>query len=147
MSIQDFITNYRQRIDNLNRNRTDEVRKIALDLSAQIKLRIQSDGKDFQEQPFSAYTTSYANVRQELGYQVDYKDYTRTGKLMANVQPYVLEEDETKTVIEITARNEDDQLKLRGARRKDGNILLPTESEIELARQANIERIRKYLGI
>lgn len=147
MDVRDFITDFRSRLEALNANRTAELKIIASDLAAQIKLRIQTEGKDFQQQPFSAYTVDYSKRRHEAGYQIDYKDYTRTGKLMANVQPYVIEETETKTVIEVTARDDQDQLKLRGARRKDGNILLPSKDEIALAAAANRERIRKYLGI
>jgi len=147
MTPSEYIQNMRARIEALKANRTQEVKRIAEDLSALIKLRIQSDGEDYTGQPFAPYVPSYAKKRQDGGYQTSYVDFTVTGRLMANVQPYVLEETDSKTVVEITARNEEDQLKLRGARGKRGNILTPSNDELQMVADANRERIRKYLGI
>lgn len=147
MDVREYIRIMRGRLEQLKANRSREVLTIAQDLTALIKLRIQSEGEDFQGQPFSPYTADYAKRRRKGGYQTDYVDFTVTGALMADIQPEVIAEDENSTVVEITARDPDDQLKLRGARGKRGNILIASSEELKMVRAAQIERIRKYLII
>lgn len=147
MNARDYIRNLRARLEALEAARPAETLRITLDLVALVKLRVQTRGENFRETPFAPYTSGYARQRAKAGYQVGYVDFTRTGRLWASVRPEVVKNEPGRTLIQVTARTADDQDKLRGARRKRGNILLPSEKEIEIARRSNRERIRKHLKI
>lgn len=144
MTPRDFASDLERRVAELNANRPRDVLQMALEFKALIQLRIQDRGYNFQERPFSPYTPAYAKNRQKSGYQAEYVDFTRTGRLWANVRPEVIENTETKTVVEITARDDGNQRKLQGAVKKRGNILLPSQKEIDLLTQLNRERLARY---
>ncbi len=148
MNPSEFIQLYRARLDNLRSNRGEDVLTIAADLTAVVQLRIQSSGEDFQGSQYPGYTPNYAKYgRRALGYQAEYVDFTRTGRMWANIQPYLLNETESSVEVEITARDQDSQDKLRGQVDKRGNILRPSDDELQEVAEANRERIRKRLGI
>jgi len=117
---------------------------IAAQVKALVAFRIQSRGYNFEERPFSPYSSQHKKRRTNEGYQTEYVDFTMTGKLWNNVQPHLMESNENFTRVEITARNPDDQVKLQGAVRKRGNILQLTENELTLLRQLAEQRVRKY---
>jgi len=130
----------------LRENRPAETLRIAFDLNAAVQLRIQTRGQNFQERSFPPYTPGYAKRRAKAGFQVGYVDFTRTGRLWASVQPQLVQDTAEKTVVVTTARTPRDQDKLRGARRKRGNILQPSQKELDLANAANEERLLKYFS-
>ena len=145
MNARDFIRNLRARLEALEANRPAETLRITLDLVALVKLRVQTRGQSAAGPLFAPYTPGYARQRAKAGYQVGYVDFTRTGRLWASVRPELVRSEMGRTLIEVTARTSEDRDKLRGARRKRGNILLPNEKEIAIAARGNRERIRKYL--
>lgn len=107
----------------------------AHDLSATIKLRIQEKGEDANGSQFSPYTPQYAiKGRKQKGYQAEYVDFTRTGRMMANIQPQVASDTQQKTLVVITARSQQERAKLRGQGRKRGNIIRPSQNEIAILR-------------
>jgi hypothetical protein len=122
------------------------VKKIAFDLTALIKLRIQGSGENYLNQRFSPYTPDYAKQRQKAGAQTNYVDFTRTGRLWTSVYPDTDENSAVVTVI-ISAHGQDNVNKVKGAEKKRGNILRPSGEELKLAQEANAERVRKYLQI
>lgn len=128
-------------------NREREVLLIALDQLALTKLRVQTKGHDFNERPFAPYVPGYAKERKAAGYQVGYVDFTRTGRLWANIQPRI----ESSTIFSATVVIEGSEQRSKdivaGAARKRGNILQPTKSEIEFTRQANRRRVLRAFGI
>lgn len=122
----------------------------ANDLSATVKLRIQETGQDANGLQFSPYTPQYAiKGRKQKGYQAEYVDFTRTGRMMANIQPQVASDTKEKTLIVITARSQSERAKLRGQGRKRGNIIRPSVQEIATLRaqygQAVIRLIRSTI--
>lgn len=147
MTAREFIQEYKERIRQMSDNRARDAMEIAFLAEAQRKLRIQTQGQDFEGADFAPYTPRYAESRAKAGYQVEYVDFTRTGRLMANTLPEVIEQTDTDATIEVTARDPENQNKLRGAVRKRGNIVQWSQREIALALEANRERLRKYLGI
>jgi hypothetical protein len=144
MTPRQFATDLERRVAELNANRPRDVLQMALEFKALIQLRIQERGYNFQERPFTPYTPAYGKNRAKAGYQTEYVDFTRTGRLWANVRPEVIENTETKTVVEITARDDSNQVKLQGAVKKRGNILLPSDKEVDLLSQLNRERLARY---
>lgn len=147
MKANEFVAEWRAKLSNLRNNRQKDAIEIANNLAALIKLRIQSEGKDFLGQPFAPYTNSYENFRQSEGYQIDYVDFTVTGRLMANVQPRVTEEGEGSIKIVIGATDQENRNKLLGAVKKRGNILQPSASELREVRNLNRSRLQRWLGI
>ena len=99
MSFRNFINRLKDQREELERTREEDALRIAFDLTGQIKLRIQSRGEDFNDDPFSPYTPGYAETRDELGFQSDYVDLTRSGQLWANVRPVVI--DKTQTTVSV----------------------------------------------
>lgn len=103
----------------------------AFDLNATIQLRIQEKGEDSQGQQFSPYTKRYAQKgRKDLGYQSEYVDFTRTGRMFNNIQPQVVNNTQDNTLVVITARDTEQAKKLRGQGKKRGNIIYPSKTEI-----------------
>lgn len=136
-----IIERLRQIKADLIANREAELMRIALDQIALVKLRVQSSGLNSNEVPFEDYTPDYKRSRAKAGYQVGYVDFTRTGKLWAGIVPVVVESSLYKTVIEFRANGERGEKILQGAKRKRGNITQPSKSEIQMARDANRQRI------
>lgn len=147
MAFEGIINRLNEIKQNLIDNREREVLLIALDQLALTKLRVQTKGQDSQERPFAPYVPGYAKERKAAGYQVGYVDFTRTGRLWANIQPRI----ESSTIFSATVVIEGSEQRSRdivaGAARKRGNILQPSKSEIEFTRQANRRRILRAFGI
>lgn len=147
MAFEAILNRIRQIKQNLINDREAEVLRIALDQLALTKLRIQTKGQNFNEQPFAPYTEAYKKNRQAGGYQIGYVDFTRTGRLWANVQPRIVESDVFSATVQIEGQEQRSKDIIRGAEKKRGNILQPSKAEIELTRQANRRRVLKAFGI
>lgn len=145
MTSEEFVIYTRQQLALLNANRPSETLKLALDLKALIQLRIQTSGRSASGSRFVPYTPAYSLTRQKKGRQTAYVDFTDTGRMWNNIRPQVINSDETTTIIVVQASNAGDQAKLSGQAKKRGNILTPSQDEINIAVQANNERVRKYL--
>lgn len=145
MTSEEYIAKTRQQLALLNANRPAETLKLALDLKALIQLRIQTSGRNAAGSRFSPYTPAYSLTRKNKGRQTGYVDFTDTGRMWNSIRPTVINSDETTTTIVVRASNGGDQAKLDGQARKRGNILTPSQDEINIAIQANNERVRKYL--
>jgi len=144
MTPREAADDYARRFAEMSANRDRDALNIALEVKALVQLRIQTTGQNFEEVLFSPYTNQYAKNRNRAGYQTDYVDFTRSGNLWANVRPEVVESTEVKSVVEITARDDGNQVKLQGAVKKRGNILLVSQSEADLIAQLNAQRVQRY---
>jgi S-adenosylmethionine hydrolase len=144
MTPREAADDYARRFAEMSANRDRDALNIALEVKALVQLRIQTTGQNFDEVLFSPYTAQYAKNRQKAGYQTEYVDFTRSGNLWANVRPEVIESTEVKSVVEITARDDRNQVKLQGAVKKRGNILLVSQSEADLIAQLNQQRVQRY---
>lgn len=147
MALENILNRIREIRANLNANREARAMRIGFDLAALIKLRIQTKGQDSDEQQFAPYVPAYAKERKASGYQIAIVDFTRTGRLWANVQPQVESVTATSVTVIIGGMSDYSKDIIKGAKRKRGNITQPTKGEIELARQANIEAVRKEFQI
>lgn len=145
MDINDFIRQFENARAEIKANRKDEALRIALDLKALIQLRIQTKGENSQGAKFKPYTKGYAKYgRENKGYQSSYFDFTRTGRAFSNILPEVIKDNETTTEVSIGGRSQLTRAKLGGQVQYRGNILLPNKSELDMVKQANIDRIKKY---
>jgi hypothetical protein len=137
----------RQNLADLRANRERELLIIGNDISALIKIRIQGSGENYLNTKFSPYSPSYAPQRAKAGFQISYKDFTRTGRFFASVYAEVDKDGNTIFTIIITPHGQDNINKALGAQKKDGNILRPSQEELNLAEEANNLRVQKYLQI
>jgi hypothetical protein len=136
----------RQNLADLRANRERELQIIGADLSTLIKLRIQGSGENYLNTKFSPYTPGYARQRAKKGFPTDKVDFTRTGRMFASVYPDT-DKNPSGVVVVITAHGRDNLDKVEGAQKKRGNILRPSQEELDLAEQANNERVLKYIQI
>ena len=137
----------RQNLADLRANRERELLIIGNDISALIKIRVQGSGENYLNTKLSPYSKDYAKKRLIAGFQIINKDYTRTGRFWASVYAEIDKDGNTIFTIIITAHGQDNIDKAIGAQKKDGNILRPSQEELDLAEEANNLRVQKYLQI
>lgn len=150
MKARQWIEQQRRKLAEMTANREREALLIINDLNALVKLRVQGSGQDYENKPFSPYSKKYARTRVKAGFQTAYVDFTRTGRLWANVNPVVIAANETSVTIEISARDSENVDKLKGALihpkgNPRGQIIRPSKEEIELIADLNKKRIEKYI--
>lgn len=150
MTLRDWVEYRRQRLAEMERNRDQDALVIASDLIAQVQLRIQTSGINYQGLAFTPYSEGHKRRRVKAGAQNTYVDFTITGQMWRNIRPEVVRSDASSTTVQITARDQLNQNKLRGAvnspkRGPRGNILIPSDEEIQLANIANRDRVIRYL--
>ncbi len=147
MAFERLLNRIREIKQSLIENREREVILIALDQLALTKLRIQTKGQNSDNAAFAPYTPAYAKQRSGAGYQVGYVDFTRTGRLWANVQPRVVSSDVFSATVVIEGSEQRSKDIVAGAAKKRGNILQPSADEIEFTRHANRRRVLRAFGI
>lgn len=147
MALSNLIQRIRQIKHDLIANREADVLRIAFDQLALTKLRIQSKGQSAEGSPFAPYVPGYAAERKKSGYQVGYVDFTRTGRMWGNVAPIVVDSSVFSATVVLQGSEQRTQDIIAGARKKRGNILQPSKAEVELVRQDNNQRIRKYFQL
>jgi hypothetical protein len=77
-------------------------------------------------------------------------DFTVTGRMLGSIRPFVLRQLEGTTEVVIKASNQTEQDKLNWQKTKPfgkprGNILIPTQKEIEFLKTTYFNAIQKYL--
>lgn len=149
MNLREWGGKMKLAVEQMNANRQKEGLVIAHDLNAMVWLRIQTTGKAYTGAAFSPYSDGYKKRRRKAKAQTSYVDFTVTGELARNVRPEVVASDSSSVTIEVTARDTKNQLKLKGATVQPkgaprGNILTPNERELQIAQQANKDRVLKY---
>lgn len=130
MGLIDGMRNLQEMFSGLSRTAAEDALTVGFDLTAKMKSRVQQEGLDSDESPFESYTPNYAKQRAKAGYQVSQVDFTRTGGLMANVRPTIVNEQPGSVTVEIGADSEENKAILRGQARKRGNIIANTQEEL-----------------
>lgn len=108
----------------------------AFDLSALIKLRIQTTGQNYQGGQLPYYTPFTVRTRKAKGYQVGFVDYTQTGQLWASVGPRLISADNGIAKVVIESRNERGKGILDKAEPKRGNLLQPSADELKTVEES-----------
>lgn len=147
MAFERLIERIRKIKSEIINNREEDALRIAFDLTALIKLRIQTKGESAAGSPFEDYVPAYSKARQRAGYQVGYVDFTRTGRLWANIAPRIERSNVFSATVVIEGSEQRSKDIVQGAAKKRGNILKASAEEIEFARVANRSRIEKYLQL
>lgn len=144
--LQGIIERIRRIKAELIANREADVLRIAFDQVALIKLRIQTKGESADGPLFAPYVEPYKRSRQKAGYQVGFVDFTRTGRMWANVQPRIESSNMFSATVIIEGSEQRSKDIVAGAAKKRGNILRPSAAEIQLVRNANRARLEKYIN-
>jgi hypothetical protein len=147
MQIIDFKIKLLERKAELLRTRSQDAVLSALDLLALVKLRINRKGENSEGSNFTPYSKDYKKERVKRGAQVAYKDFNVTGRLQANIAPQIENETANTTTVSIGARSKENRDKLAGQFKRDGNILTPNKTEIELLKKVYATRRKKRIAI
>lgn len=147
MALERIIERIRQIKADITNNREADALRIAFDLSALIKLRIQTSGQNADGSAFAPYVPPYAKSRAKAGYQVGFVDYTRTGRMFAAVRPRVESSNVFSATVVIEGGDQRSKDIIAGAVKKRGNILRASAEEIALAKEANRERVQSYFRL
>ena len=123
------------------------VLSIAFDLSALIKLRIQTKGESAAGTQLAPYTPFTKSDRKSKGYQISFVDFTQTGQLWASVGPRLVSSANGVSTVVIESRNARGKEILEKAVPKRGNILEVSEEEIKIATDAYREGLAKLIQI
>ena len=124
----------------LARTQVGDALLTSLDMIAFVKLRLAEGGGNSQGGQFTDYSPIYSKRRQEKGLQVAHKDFNVTGQLYASIQPQVKAASLGVVEVDIIPRGADNQMKVIGQLKRDGNILQPSQQEIDDATQAHQQR-------
>lgn len=143
-SIRDLINRLKAAKAEIIANREADALRIGFDQAALVKLRIQSRGENAAGAKFEPYTPAYAKQRQGKGYQVEFVDFTRTGRLMASISPRIESSSVFSATVVIGPDNPESEKIIQGLSNKRGDILAPSEQELQIIREANRRRILKY---
>lgn len=146
MAFETEIQQIRQLKSDLLRTQAQRVLAIAFDVSALIKLRIQTRGENSQNEKLPYYTPFTVRSRKAQGYQVGYVDYTQTGQLWASVGPRLISEGDGKISVVIESRNQRGKDILIKAVPKRGNLLLASEEELKIAQEAYTRSLENLLN-
>lgn len=146
MFIKDLLDKIAKAKAEMIANRERDALAIATDQIALMKLRIQSEGADFDNVPFVPYSAGYAQERKDAGYQIAFVDLTRSGRFLASFVPVVTDSNVFSATVEIRPGSAEMVTRLTKLQRKRPKIVGSTPEEIELVRKANRARIKKYFN-
>lgn len=146
MTDKEFIAAIRAARAELQETLPAEALRMAQDGLTLTKGRVQRSGINAEGQSYEGYSPIYAKYgRLALGYQADYVDFTRRGRMWASIQPFLIESRPNYVEVEIKAADDENQTKLNGQFAKRGNILEWDEQTVEAVRAANNLRVEKIL--
>lgn len=146
MALDGIIGSIRKVSADITQNREKDGLRIAFDVLALVKLRVQTSGVNSEGQSFAPYTPFTKRERTKGGYQVGFVDYTQTGRFWASIRPRVEDSSPFAVTIAIGPTDAYGREILDDAEPKRGNLLLASKEEIEIARKFNFERISNYLN-
>lgn len=138
-NINIFLNNY------FRNDRENIALRIAKDLKAQVQLRVQTSGLNSEGRPFEPYVPRYKAQRKKKGFQPFYFDMTRSGEYWADVKEEVVNSNPNEVTIQIGPTRQNNINKALGQVKKRGNILIPSDEELELAFEAWVESITNRL--
>lgn len=147
MTLDEHAAQLRAAIAELAQTQVNDALQTTLDMVGFLKLRLAEGGGNADGGQFSDYSPIYSKARQKRGLQVGHKDFNVTGQLYASIQPEITGIEFGVVAVDIVPRGQDNQNKVAGQIKRDGNILQPSAQEIQDATDAHtrrrVERARK----
>ena len=140
MTVDDAENRLKSALAQLAETQVQDCLLTTLDMIAFVKLRLAEDGGRADGSDFTFYSVKHSITRTNKGLQIAYKDFNMTGQLYASIKPEVKAVSLGVVEVDIIPRGIDNNDKVRGQLKRDGNILYPTEAEIDDAIQAHTQR-------
>lgn len=147
MDLRGFINKIRDSRRIITSNRRNNALKAGNDLLALVKLRNQARGENKDGIKYVPYTPLSRVLRTQKGYQTAYVDFTQTGRMWANIHPYVESENLFSITININAILGSERDKLEEQFKKRGNILEPSKSELAILSTIYSQKVLNQLSI
>ena len=99
-NITEFINRLQAVRDEIIKNRPDNIQRIASDVLALTKRRIQQRGENSEGEQFEAYDPIYAiKGRSDQGYQNQIVDFTRTGQMFNSIRAFPVSSNDAETIV------------------------------------------------
>lgn len=145
-NFSDFLNQFRSNVDKFRSQRNDLLLGAVLDTKALIQFRIQSEGRNSELIDFDPYTPAYQRSKEKFSPNArsGIVDFTVSGRLWRNIKAFIVEESPERIIIELRADNELDQVKLNSFLKKWGNILTPSQEEIDMLAQVQLSRLEIF---
>ena len=140
MSIDEHMAKLRAGLADLARTQVQDAVLTTQDMIGFVKLRLAEGGGNASGSQFTDYSPIYSKKRAEKGLQTGFKDFNVTGRLYASILPEVKATQLGEVHVDIVPRGADNQAKVAGQLNRDGNILEPSQTEINDATQAHQSR-------
>ncbi len=140
MSIDEHMAKLRAGLADLARTQVQDALLTTQDMIGFVKLRLAEGGGNARGSQFTDYSPIYSKKRAEKGLQTGFKDFNVTGRLYASILPEVKATQFGEVHVDIVPRGADNQAKVAGQLKHDGNILEPSQTEINDATQAHQSR-------
>ena len=140
MSIDEHMAKLRAGLADLARTQVQDALLTTQDMIGFVKLRLAEGGGNARGSQFTDYSPIYSKKRAEKGLQTGFKDFNVTGRLYASILPEVKATQLGEVHVDIVPRGADNQAKVAGQLKHDGNILEPSQTEINDATQAHQSR-------
>lgn len=130
----------------LEREQGEQALQVGFDLLGLVKARVQRDGINAEGQQFSSYSPAYAKRgRAELGYQRQYKDFTRTGELLETANAQLESQSGNQAEVSIGPTGQKNVNKAAGAAGQGDLIFRTSQQERDLAMQSYGLRVNKIM--
>ena len=140
MTLGEHSTQLEAAIAELAKSQVQDCLLTTLDMIAGVKLRLAENGGNSEGGAFTDYSPIYAKTRAKKGLQQDFKDFNVTGQLYASIQPEVKGVSFGVVEVDIVPRGQNNEAKVAGQLKRDGNILMPNAQEIQDATDAHTRR-------
>lgn len=140
MSIDEHMAKLKAGLADLARTQVQDAVLTTQDMIGFVKLRLAEGGGNASGSQFTDYSPIYSKKRAEKGLQTGFKDFNVTGRLYASILPEVKATQLGEVHVDIVPRGADNQAKVAGQLNRDGNILEPSQTEINDATQAHQSR-------
>lgn len=142
MGLKERANEIQRLVAEVQAEQADEALQIGFDLLGLIKARVQQNGLNAEGNQFSDYSPAYARRgRAELGYQTNYKDFTRTGKLLAEANAQVEGQSGATVQVSIGPTGQLNIDKTAGALKQGDEIFRTSQAERDLVMRAYAQRI------
>ena len=140
MTLDEHMAKLKAGLADLARTQVQDALLTTQDMIGFVKLRLAEGGGNARGSQFTDYSPIYSKKRAEKGLQTSFKDFNVTGRLYASILPEVKATQLGEVHVDIVPRGADNQAKAAGQLKRDGNILEPSQTEINDATQAHQSR-------
>ena len=120
---------------------------VSNDLTALIRLRIQSTGTNADGGSFKEYAEITKQIRQSRGMQTNFKDFTFTGEMWRKFGEKSFSKGSQKLSVTIGGKSQSAEKKINDNTEREGiSIIAPSDDELKKTEEILIDEIDKYIS-